>query len=100
MPFTTETAKEAGSLSSRKGTPNKTTEEIRERFQFLISDNLEKLQEDLTALDPDKRLKYIIELSKFVIPTLKATDITATGEMPQYIINLGSGIKPPDKDAI
>jgi hypothetical protein len=85
-----------------KGTPNKTTEEIRERFQLLISDNLEKLQEDLTTLDPDKRLKYIIELSKFVIPTLKATDIKATGELPQFIINLGSGINPEEdeKDAI
>jgi hypothetical protein len=85
-----------------KGTPNKTTEEIRERFQLLISDNLEKLQEDLEALDPDKRLKYIIELSKFVIPTLKATDITATGELPQFIINLGGGVNPEEdeKDAI
>lgn len=63
-----------------KGTPNKTTEEIRERFQLLISDNLEKLNEDLAGLDPEKRLKYIIELSKFVIPTLRATDLKANGK--------------------
>lgn len=80
----------------KKGTPNKTTEEIRERFQLLISDNLEKLQKDLATLDPYKRLKYIIELSKFVIPTLKATDIKASGDMPQFIINLGDGVKPEE----
>lgn len=61
----------------KKGTPNKTTEEIRERFQALISENLERLNDDLTSLEPEKRLRYIIELSKFVVPTLKATELSS-----------------------
>lgn len=59
----------------KKGTPNKTTEEIRNKFQLILTDNLETLNEDLSGLDPDKRIKYMIELAKFVIPTLKATDL-------------------------
>lgn len=58
-----------------KGTPNKTTSEIREHFQNLISENLKQLNDDLKSLEPLQRLKMIIELSKFVVPTLKATDL-------------------------
>ena len=58
-----------------KGTPNRTTSEIREQFQLLISNNLQTLQSDLEALEPKDRIKSIIELSKFVIPTLKAQDL-------------------------
>jgi predicted AAA+ superfamily ATPase len=77
-----------------KGTPNKTTNEIREYYQFLITNNLDKLNEDLNTLEPLQRLKMIIELSKFVVPTLKATDITTDKEngFNPIVINLGNGI--------
>lgn len=80
-----------------KGTPNRNTHEIREQFQFLINDNLEQLNEDLKALEPKDRLKAIIDLSKFVLPTLKATELsTANGEdiFRPIILNLGNGINP------
>lgn len=63
----------------KKGTPNKTTAEIREKYQTLISESIDKLKEDIEALDPKDRIKAILELSKFVIPTLKATDLTIDG---------------------
>ena len=56
------------------GTPNKTTTEIREHYQNLIAENLEQLNKDLKELEPLQRLKMIIELSKFVVPTLKAIE--------------------------
>lgn len=59
-----------------KGTENKNTTEIREHYQNLVSNNLEQLDNDLKSLEPLQRLKMIIELSKFVIPTLKATELT------------------------
>jgi hypothetical protein len=58
-----------------KGTPNKTTNEIREFYQLLIDENLEQIKTDLNALEPKERLKMILELSKFVIPTLKAIEM-------------------------
>lgn len=58
------------------GTPNRTTTEIRDHFQNLIAENLEQLEDDLKELEPLQRLKIIIELSKFVVPTLKATDLS------------------------
>jgi len=62
------------------GAVNKTTKEIREHFQNLVSDNLEQLDNDLKSLEPLQRLKMIIELSKFVVPTLKATELTTGSE--------------------
>jgi hypothetical protein len=59
-----------------KGTPNKTTSEIREHYQKLIDANLHLLDSDIKSLEPLQRLKIIIELSKFVVPTLKATDLS------------------------
>ena len=59
-----------------KGTVNKTTSEIREHFQNLVSDNLEQLYNDLNSLEPIQRLKVIIEIAKFVVPTLKTTELT------------------------
>jgi hypothetical protein len=63
-----------------KGAVNKTTTEIREHYQKLVSDNLEQLDSDLKSLEPLQRLKMIIELSKFIVPTLKATELTAGAE--------------------
>ncbi|MCF7569480.1 hypothetical protein L3X37_14090 [Sabulilitoribacter arenilitoris] len=63
-----------------KGAVNKTTKEIREHFQNLVSNNLEQLNEDLKSLEPLQRLKMIIELSKFVVPTLRATELTTDTE--------------------
>ncbi len=57
-----------------KGTPNKITAEIREKFATLVNDNIGKLQDDIDTLKPLERIKIMIELSKFVIPTLKETE--------------------------
>ena len=64
-----------------KGATNKDTAEIREHFQLLIKNNLEQLENDLKELKPFERIKVILELAKFVIPLLKATELsTANGE--------------------
>ena len=58
------------------GALNKTTTEIREHYQNLVLENLEQLDSDLKSLEPLQRLKMIIELSKFVVPTLKQIEAT------------------------
>ena len=79
-----------------KGTPNRTTTEIRQNFQLLIENNLETLESDLKELEPKDRIKAILELSKFVLPTLRATELSTTtdNKFQPIMINLGSGINP------
>ena len=67
-------------IINRKGRPkgkeNKNTKEIREAFKNLIELNLEQMQSDLKKLEPKDRLKFIIDLSTFVVPKLKQTDLS------------------------
>ena len=79
-----------------KGTPNRNTDEIRQKFQLLIENNLTTLENDIKELEPKDRIKAILDLSKFVLPTLKATELSTVDErnIRPIVISLGSGINP------
>lgn len=80
-----------------KGSTSKEITEIREIFKNILSDNLGQINEDLKAIeDPGQRIRLILELSKFVIPTLKSTEITEIqkAEIRPIVISLGNGINP------
>ena len=81
-----------------KGVVNKTTSELRERFTLLIDNNFDKLQTDIDLLEPKDRIRVILELAKFVVPTLKATELTTGNEngFNPVVINLGNGINPDE----
>ena len=67
--------------SGRKsGSTNKTTTEIRKKHLELIENNFEQLETDLKSLRASERVKAIIELSKFILPTLKATEMSLNNE--------------------
>ncbi len=88
-----ELASRAGKLSTRKGVPNRTTQQVRKAFQLLIDDNLEQMQSDLDALTPRDRLRFIIDLSKFILPQLQAVSIDDLREKDEFrviTINLKS----------
>ncbi|KAF5051853.1 hypothetical protein DSECCO2_414660 [anaerobic digester metagenome] len=70
-----ELASMAGKVSSREGVPNRATSEVRKAFQLLIDDNLEQMQSDLDALTPRDRLRFIIDLSKLILPQLQSISI-------------------------
>lgn len=84
-----------------KGALNKSTAEIRERFNLLLDNNFDKLQSDIDLLEPKDRIKTILELAKFVVPTLRSTELTTDNENNNFqpiIINLGAGINPEKND--
>lgn len=57
-----------------KGSTNALTSEIREAFTNLVNNNLQTVDEDLRLMKPNERVKVIIELAKFILPTLKAVE--------------------------
>lgn len=57
------------------GSKNVSTQEVRERFRELVECNLSKFQDDLDSLEPKDRLQIVLQLAKFVLPTLKATTL-------------------------
>lgn len=81
----------------KKGVENKVTSDIREKFNQLLTDNLETISDDLKELSPKDRINALLQLSKFVIPQLKSTEINQVNpiESPKInIIHLGSGEEP------
>ena len=72
MPFEEGKEKTAG---RKEGVPNKNTHAIRDAFQLLIENNLDKLQSDLDVVKPAERLKFMTEFAKFCLPTLKAIEM-------------------------
>jgi hypothetical protein len=80
----------------RKGSINKATKEIRDSFQKLVENNMDKLQKDLDEMSGKDRMKTILELARFVIPTLKAVESSSTmeAEIRPIIIHLGEGVDP------
>ena len=70
-----ELASRAGKLGTRKGVPNKSTNEVRRAFQLLVENNLPKMQKDLDSLEPKDRIKFILDMAKFILPQLQSISI-------------------------
>ena len=70
-----ELASRAGKLGTRKGVGNRVNHEVRKSFQLLVENNLERLQNDLDELEPKDRIKIILEMAKFILPTLQAVSV-------------------------
>ena len=58
----------------KKGSTNTTTKNVRKAFNELVEGNLENIQSDLDSLAPKDRLRFLIDLSAFVLPKLKQTE--------------------------
>jgi len=66
-----------GNEGRPKGSVNKSSNEIRETFQLLLENNIEKIQDDLNELEPKDRIKLLLDLSNFIIPKMKSVDLKA-----------------------
>ena len=71
-----------------KGVENKVTSDIREKFNQLLNDNLETISNDIKALSRKDRINVLLQLSKFVLPQLKATELTNNNTLETPKINI------------
>lgn len=70
-----ELASMAGRISTREGIPNRATNEVRRAFQLLVENNLPKMQNDLDSLEPKDRIKFMLDMAKFILPQLQSISI-------------------------
>jgi hypothetical protein len=70
-----ELASMAGRISTRAGIPNRATNEVRKAFQLLVENNLPKMQKDLDSLEPKDRIKFMLDMAKFILPQLQSISI-------------------------
>lgn len=67
---------EINKAGRRVGSQNKATKQVRELVQKLFEDNIEKLEQDFLVLKPAERVNAMLKLMSFVLPTLKAVQVT------------------------
>ncbi len=71
-----------------KGTPNKTTKEIREAFDMLIRSNIGNFTlwlEQVAETDPAKALGIIQGMAEYVVPKLARTELVGDDKKPLNI---------------
>ena len=52
----------------RKGSTNKTPEQIRKHIQLFLEKNFQRMQKDFDSLKPNERLTFISSLLRHVLP--------------------------------
>lgn len=84
-----DAASKAGKKSSRKGTPNKTTKELRNAFQYFVENNVTQFQdwiERVAENNPAKAIELVSSLGEYILPKLSRTEIEA--DVKQNVTNL------------
>jgi hypothetical protein len=64
------------------GAKDKTQADIKQAYQTLVEGNLSNIEtwlKDVAAKDPAKAIELMLRLSAFILPKMKATEITASG---------------------
>ena len=75
-----DAASKSAKKSSRKGSPNKSTKELRDSFQFFVENNVPKFQEwieDVAKNNPAKAIELVTSLGEYIMPKLSRTEIEA-----------------------
>lgn len=85
MGFDKETASDAGAKSTRKGIPNKTTDNLRRRVEVILDENWEKLQEDINSLTSKERVDTIVKLLEYALPKLNRTEFKGSTSVEDYL---------------
>ena len=85
-----------GNEGRPKGSVNKSSNEIRETFQLLLSNNLEKIQDDLNELEAKDRIQLLLSLANYILPKLRSTEYT--GEQPEITIDFSESINQVEWD--
>jgi hypothetical protein len=73
-----------------KGTPNKTTAEMKETIQLFIELNFEQIQKDFAILEPRERVTLYERMLKYVIPSkVEQEIINIEDDKPSINISIG-----------
>lgn len=71
---------ESGNVNGRpQGATDKAQKDIKQAYQSLVEGNLSNIENwlnDVAAKDPAKALDFMLRLSEYILPKMKATELT------------------------
>ena len=79
MPFTSESAREAGSKSSRSKIPNKVSTELKELLNSISHEAVERIISKLDEMSPKELIQLLSVSAKYVLPSLSSIEANIDG---------------------
>ena len=82
-----------------KDTPNKITQEVRESYHILLSNNLDKMQswiDEVGEENPAKALDIMIKMSEFVIPKMSRVEVKEDEENKKMNVPISLWAEHPE----
>ena len=73
-----------------KGTPNKSTKEIRKILNDIVHKELEKVEENLNTLEPKQRIELLIKLMPYVLPKAESISESDSESKPIQWVEIKS----------
>lgn len=83
-----------------KGAGNLASKDLKSKISLVVENNMEKLQSDLDDMKPVERANILLGLLKFVMPTMKAIDMTVESKMLRQPIIIELGGADPTEDEL
>ena len=82
-----------------KGSANKSTHQIKNAFQALLTASLPQLIKDVEKMEPKDRANFLLKLSDKILPSLKSVDsVIETKGIQQLGFNLNYTNEQGDKN--
>ncbi len=69
----------------RRGTPNRTTAELKEALKAFVDRNIDQLQDDFDTLDAEKRLAFFEKIVRMVLPPPVNPDNLTVEQLEQLV---------------
>jgi hypothetical protein len=67
---------QSGNIKGRtKGTPNRTTKQLRESITSFLDNNFQRLENDFELLTPRDRIKFYCDLLQYGLPKLQTVQL-------------------------
>jgi hypothetical protein len=67
------------------GSPNKSTDQLRNVFQTFLSDNIENLQRDFDSLEARDRFNFILKIANLVLPPPLSLETLTDAQLDQLL---------------
>ena len=64
----------------KAGTPNRTTQQLRQWLIAFVDQNTKQIERDWKALDPRDRIQAFQQFLKYCLPTMQAVNLSASIE--------------------
>lgn len=69
----------------KRGTPNRTTAELKEALKAFVDRNIDQLQDDFDTLDAEKRLAFFEKIVRMVLPPPVNPDNLTVEQLEQLV---------------